>query len=226
MKPTELMFSNCTLAMLEDWFGLHKQYNNASLNTWLSSNAEIHPFESENIKNLTATLADNSEHWNETDLSMHFIGPMFSVAQFTVRYRFNLFAQRNIEAVVDDIKLFGRVDEMIATGFREPKIPYFAFNAYKRKASPDLSEGEENNDPAGQCLAAMLAAQALNHKKETVYGCYVIGATWYFMVLEGKHYAMSNSFDGRDIDEALQILRILKALKEVCMQRTAHLVEG
>lgn len=221
MKPTELMFSNCTLAILEDWFELrlHKQYNNTTLDTWLASDAEIFPYEVQSVQILRSALADNSEHWNEQSLSLHYIGPMFSFAQFTMPYRFNLFAHSNLEAVVNDIKLFGRVDEMVATGFREPKIPYFAFNEYKRQTDP-------NGDPAGQCLAAMLAGQALNDKKETVYGCYVIGATWYFMVLEGKHYAMSNSFDGRDIDEALQILRILKAFKEVCMQRTAHLVEG
>lgn len=219
MKPTELMFSDCTLAILEEWLGLRKQYNNTMLDTWLASDAEILSYEVQSVEVLRSVLADNSEHWNETDLSMHFIGPMFSFAQFTMPYRFNLFAQRNIEAVLNDIKLFGRVDEMVATGFREPEIPYFAFNEYKRQTDP-------NGDPAGQCLAAMLAGQALNDKKETVYGCYVIGATWYFMVLEGKYYAMSNSFDGRDIDEALQILRILKALKAVCMQRTAHLAQN
>ena len=221
MKPTELMFSNCTLAILEDWFELRLQVSYQTLDNWLNSaqNITTSVFEKEMVAMIANDLHKGAAHWNETDLSMHFIGPMFSVAQFIEEYRFSLFAQRNIEAVVNDIKLFGRVDEMVATGFREPKIPYFAFNEYKRQTDP-------NGDPAGQCLAAMLAGQALNDKKETVYGCYVIGATWYFMVLEGKHYAMSNSFDGRDIDEALQILRILKALKEVCMQRTAHLVEG
>ena len=217
MNPTELAFNNCTLAILEDCFGLQKQYNNNNLDTWLASDAEIQPFEADSIAVLRATLADNSEHWNEQSLSLHFIGPMFSFAQFTVRYRFNLFAQQNIEAVVNGIRLFGRVDEIIATGFREPKTPYFAFNEYKRQTDP-------NGDPAGQCLAAMLAGQAINEKQEPIYGCYVIGATWYFMILEGTNYAMSNSFDGRDKDESLQILRILKALKQVCMERTAHLV--
>ena len=217
MNPTELAFNNCTLAILEDCFGLRLQPQHSTLDTWLASDAEIQPFEADSIAVLRATLADNSEHWNEQSLSLHFIGPMFSFAQFTVRYRFNLFAQQNIEAVVNGIRLFGRVDEIIATGFREPKTPYFAFNEYKRQTDP-------NGDPAGQCLAAMLAGQAINEKQEPIYGCYVIGATWYFMILEGTNYAMSNSSDGRDKDESLQILRILKALNQVCMERTAHLV--
>lgn len=218
MNPTELAFNNCTLALLEHCFELRLQLGHTTLDNWLNSaqNMAISPTEREMVSLFADGLHKNAPHWNETDLSMHFIGPMFSIAQFVEQYRFNLFAQQNIEAAVNNIRLFGRVDEIIATGFREPKTPYFAFNEYKRQTDP-------NGDPAGQCLAAMLAGQAINEKQEPIYGCYVIGATWYFMILDGTNYAMSNSFDGRDNDESLQILRILKALKQVCMERTAHL---
>ena len=149
---------------------------------------------------------------------MHFIGPMFSLVNFTEPYRFNLFAQRNIEAMMtEDVMLMGRVDETIATGYQEPEKPFFAFNEYKRQTDP-------NGEPAGQALGAMLAGQALSGDGKPIYGCYIIGRNWTFMVLEGKKYAMSNMYDGGSYEDACQILRILFQLKEYCMERTAHLV--
>lgn len=215
MKPQELAFNNCTLAILEDTFDLRKENTNNELTTWLSAQIELSPYEQEMVKIAANALTDNVAHWNEQDLSLHYIGPMFLFANFTVPYRFNLFAQINIEATLNDIRLFGRVDELVASGFRSPKIPFFAFNEYKRQTDP-------NGDPAGQCLAAMLAGQTLNssNSTQTMYGCFVIGSTWNFMVLEGKQYTISNSLDGRDINDALQILRILKALKQICTART------
>ena len=50
---------------------------------------------------------------------------------FAKPYRFNLFAERKISAIVPslngDIDLSSEPDGIIATGYREPKIPLFAF---------------------------------------------------------------------------------------------------
>ena len=53
-----------------------------------------------------------------------------------------------------------------------------------------------------------------------MYGCYIIGQHWYFMVLDKTKYAISTSFNGAELEDATQILRILFQLKEYCMQRT------
>ena len=41
----------------------------------------------------------------------------------------------------------------------------------------------------------MVTAQALNNEPEqTVYGCYIIGRDWFFVVLKGKEYAVSDVY--------------------------------
>lgn len=208
-----LNFNECTLASLDTQFGLRKQ-SLAQLYVWLNTDLPLDDWQKHCVQHLSQTLAHNAPHWNEQDLSLHFIGPMFSLVGFTEPYRFNLFAQSSISALVQGVLLTGRVDELVASGFRTPQTPFFAISEYKRQTDPF-------GDPAGQSLAAMLVGQTLNnHSSLPMYGCYVIGALWWFMVLEGKAYAMSNSFDGTDYQDACQILRILLQLKQYCMERT------
>jgi len=138
------------------------------------------------------------------------------MARFTELYRFKLFSQRKISAVItglnEEIELSGLPDGIIATGFWEPEIPMFAFSEYKRALD---SEG----DPAGQSLGAMLVGQSLNQKEMPLYGCYVVGHDWYFLVLEDKQYTISRDFSA-NTDEIFDILRILKGLKLIIMDLT------
>ena len=119
--------------------------------------------------------------------------------------KFAYFLERPLSATIGDYELSGRVDGMIATGFRNPKLPYFCMNEYKKAKDP-------NGDPQGQALIAMLVTQQLNDNKHPVYGCYIVGRQWVFMALEGKEYAFSKSFTVDD-DEIFDIYRILKSLK-------------
>ena len=208
-----LNFSECTLGSLEKRFKLREKRYLASLEHWINTQIPLSEIQQTVAQQLVRALQNNAAHWNETDLSMHFIGPMFSLVDFTQPYRFNLFAQAMLSGIVDDTQLMGRVDETIATGFRIPEAPFFAFSEYKRQTDP-------NGDPAGQALAAMLAGQSLNEDGKAIYGCYVIGGIWRFMVLEGRHYALSHAFDGTQTEDAFQILRILFQLKQYCMERT------
>ncbi len=69
MKPTELMFSNCTLAILEDWFELRLQVSYQTLDNWLNSaqNITTSVFEKEMVAMIANDLHKGPEHWNETD---------------------------------------------------------------------------------------------------------------------------------------------------------------
>jgi hypothetical protein len=73
-------------------------------------------------------------------------------------------------------------------------------------------------DPAGQALAAMLAAQALNADGLPMYGCHVIGGDWYFMTLEGKEYAISRDYSTLTT-EIFDVFKILKVLKNIVAER-------
>ncbi|MEY4925890.1 MAG: hypothetical protein RI894_326 [Bacteroidota bacterium] len=216
----KLNFSECTLAKMEKIFKLAPVPENQLLSEWIATDIELTDFDKESVRRLYTLLQENVAHWNEYDLSLHFIGPMFSYIHFTKRMRFNLFAQRTIEADINNIKLMGRVDELIASGYREPELPFFAFSEYKKETNPE-------GDPAGQVLGAMLVAQYLNKQEGAyfpIFGCYIIGRNWFFVVLEGHKYTISDAFRSTNYNDALQILRILFQLKAYCMERTAHIV--
>jgi hypothetical protein len=148
---------------------------------------------------------------------------------------------------VQDYILAGEPDELIASGYHDPEIPYwslanfiattgrdqcytnvpytseikkrqspipyFAFAEYKRQRDP-------NGDPAGQALAAMLVGQTMNANQHPVYGAFVAGRDWYFMVLDGKHYAISRGHNALQSEELVDILRVLKALKAIVVNLT------
>lgn len=214
---TTLHFSQCTLPLLDKAFGLRNVMELAALTDWFQRSAEVPLSELDlnKLVDLQDLLQVNANSWNEQELSLHFIGPIFSIVKFTDPYRYNLFAQRHIEANVDDYLLKGEPDGLIASGYYEPEISYFAFAEYTRQRDP-------NGDLAGQALAAMLVGQRLNPKPDPLYGCYVIGRDWFFMALQEKHYAISNGHNALQEPELTDILRILKRLKTIVSDLTTN----
>lgn len=211
-------FRQCTVSKLDDLFGLRKTFASPILDQWLQAEVALSEKERGMLESFQELLILNSDAWNEQELSLHFIGPILALTHFTEPYRFNLFAERKISAIVPgrdgDIELSGEPDGIIATGYREPKIPMFAFTEYKRELEPE-------GDPAGQTLAAMLVGQALNQNQAPVYGAYVVGSDWRFMVLVAQHYTISRDYSALS-DEVFAILRILKALKVIILDLTAE----
>ena len=211
-------FRQCTLSKLDDLFGLRQVFSNQQLEQWLQTDMPVAEEEKRMLERFQELLFLNREAWNEQELSLHFIGPIFALARFTEPYRFNLFAERRIQAVITglehEIELSGEPDGIIATGYREPKIPLFAFSKYKRQLDPE-------GDPAGQTLAAMLVGQALNGNHQPLYGAYVVGSDWRFMLLEATHYTISRDYSALST-EIFDILRILKALKMIILDLTAE----
>lgn len=199
-------FNQCTLIYLESKMGLKPVRQNETLQAWLNMPIELNELERQEITALQDLLDFNVYHWNEQELALHFIGPMFSLVHFAT-YQFNLFAGRSIRELVNEVELYGKPDGMIASGYRAPKIPYFCFQEYKK-------ELDSSGDPAGQCLAAMLVGQTMNENRYPLYGAYVIGRDWYFMVLEDNEYAISHDYSAVT-DAVFDIFRILKALKVI-----------
>jgi hypothetical protein len=201
----------CELDFLEKTFGLIPVIEADFIQKWLNAPTDLTEGERFQAVELRNLLKENVLHWNEQELSLHFIGPLFGVVHFTVVTKMNLFAQRFITANVPDrvgnlITLSGKPDGLLASGYRSPEIPYFAFQEYKREKDP-------NGDPSGQCLAAMLAGQTLNGDlNQPFFGCYVVGQNWYFIVLQDRKYAISAAYSALT-DEAFYILGLLKTLK-------------
>lgn len=212
MTIREKSFRECTLQYLDEAFQLEEVQMLPALAEWLAMSVEISDHERQQLIHLKKVLAFNVHDWNEHELDSRFIGPMFTLIDYSSTH-YNHFAQRDLEGTVEGVRLFGKPDGVIASGRREPKKPFFAFQEYKKHLDP-------NGDPAGQALAAMLVGQSMDEAPKPLYGCYVIGNAWWFMALEGKTYAISQDYSAIT-DEIFDICRILKALKQIVIKLTA-----
>jgi len=202
----KLNFKDCTLKNLDKTFELKEVRQMPILMDWLQSEGEISDFERQILAHLQQKLLDNFHDWNEFELAMEFIGPLMAFVDFSEK-EFNFFAQRSFGGKVAGIELSGKPDGMVAQGKREPEQPYFCFQEYKREQDPE-------GDPAGQVLAAMLVAQEINEHEHPIYGCYVKGNIWRFLVLQGKEYSISPSYVATR-EDILIIHNVLKALKPI-----------
>jgi len=201
-----LNFKDCTLVKLDETFGLKQIKTSPTLDSWLTGQADTSDLEQQILVRLRDRLIANVHDWNEAELIYNFIGPVITFVDYTTD-QFNFFAQREVAGVVDGIEMSGKPDGMIASGYREPKNPYFCFQEYKKEKDP-------HGDPAGQALAAMLVAQAISKQEYPIYGCYIMGRNWFFMTLQDREYCISNEYVATR-DDVFDIFRILNVLKEI-----------
>jgi hypothetical protein len=195
-------FRDWSVEKVEDAFGLKQVFKTNLLDTVLSFQYEIADYERKTLVRLQNNyMRRGGEDWNEVELANKFISPVIVLSELDDD-RFNYFLERDLAINIGDYELVGKVDGMIATGFRSPKKPYFCLNEYKKESDP-------NGDPRGQVLIAMLVAQELNQDGKPIYGLYVVGKYWRFVVLTGKTYSFSKSF----VADQEDIFALFKALK-------------
>lgn len=162
----------------------------------------------QNLETLRQKIFLYGSGWNEDELKFHFIAPLVSIVDFSIEAKnVHSFTQRTMTAIVNDIELTGRVDFVVATGKMKPIQPFFFLHEYKK-------EFAGNSDPRAQLLAEMLAARELNGIDYPMYGCYVVGRMWFFVVLTGSDYAESRAFDCTQ-DDIFHILAILTEAKRI-----------
>jgi hypothetical protein len=209
-------FEHWNIDTLQQTFGLCRVKYLQRLQTWLEDaiiiEHHINPEERTIILKIQESLRINADYWNEQELQIYFIGPLLLAVNFQ-EYGCTSFFQRKLSATIDGEKLGGTVDCIIATGRVEPQRPLFMLHEYKR-------ERGRNNDPLGQLLAAMFAAGIINANEEpmnepgesVMYGCYVIGRYWYFVVLHGKEYAVSDGYIATQ-DDVFAIFALLRQMR-------------
>jgi hypothetical protein len=154
---------------------------------------------------LRMQLYNKHSYWNETELLGHFIIPFLDTIEWGNDY-YSLFNDRPLKAVVKGYTVSGVVDGIVASGVFEPHEPYFFLHEYKKMKGTDA-------DPLGQLLIAMLAARELNQDDQPMYGCYIIGRYWTFVLLEGDTYCQSQGYDASDEGEIQIIWSILHQTK-------------
>lgn len=213
-------FKQCNFEMLEQMIGIEQTAQSVILDNWLkkAKKTPVAQGERRMIEHFQGLLNRNLLGWNEQELALNFIGPLLSLVIFSTK-KYNLFAERQLEATLkdvngEDILLVGRPDSIVASGFRTPQVPFFSFHEHK-------PEVDSSGDPVGQVLAAMLVSQAKNgNMDDPIFGCYVIGQNWYFLVLENKNYTIASPFATTNT-EVFDVFKILKAMKMLIEERLA-----
>jgi hypothetical protein len=219
-EPLRRNFADWTEQQLRQAFGLKLDPHHAALAEWLRNSQQHVPSaeDQRQLERLRRELDHYARGWNEEELKFFFIGQLVSWVRIAGE-NFASFAGRRLSAVVGDYELSGIVDALVASGDLEPITPYFCLHEYK-------SEKGRETDPAGQLLAAMLAARAQNGDGILILGAYVIGRFWFFLSLDGERpvYGVSQSFDA-STDDIVRIFGVLKELKRWVARQCGELSE-
>ncbi len=190
---------------IQKHFGISRTETLSLLETWLAANEKLSDSENAVLENFRIFLSKKVDCLNEEELKMLFISKLINSIDF-FEGGFRPYFDRKLSAKIQKIRVSGIADFMIAKGDIKPESPYFCFHEYKK------AEGGETVDTLGQLLIAMLAAQTLNRNEKPIYGAYIIGRNWFFVVLDGENYAVSEEFVATRSD-IFQIYKMLKYLK-------------
>ncbi len=197
-------FENWETQDLEMTFGLYRNFNSTLLNDWLASTSTFDEYETRRLDRLKQKYFEFADYWNEDELKMQGISPILDIVDYNSA-GYTIFSQRPLSAKINGIEIGGRVDFMLSKGRQKPIQPFFFIHEYKQETKKGSS------DPKGQLLSELLAAQHRNEQDFPLYGCYVVGRNWFFMVLKGSEYALTNALNASDED----IFKIVTMLRQV-----------
>jgi hypothetical protein len=190
---------------VEDAFGISPVDSLPKYEDWLKAdNCEPNEIESVMLEHYRKLLLKEAKNWNEDELKLFFIGPLLALVDFNTP-NFKAFTQRTLTVETETVSASGKVDFMLAKGKVLPKLPYFCLHEYKQ-------ENRRDNDPLGQLLIGMVAAHAKNTSELPIYGCYVSGRNWFFVLLEGDKYCVSNAHNASD-ENIFKVFAIMKKCK-------------
>lgn len=189
------------------------QEKSALLQEWLNCETTLDSVEQSIFEMILKDAKQNIDSWHEEELKMRFIAFVLRLGHFMDASEFKAYFERIVQANVEGHFLKTKTDFMIAKGvFDTPQLPYFHFQEYKPHKKP-------TGDSMAQLLEALLIAQELNQYQFPMYGCEVIGKYWSFVILEGKNYFISESFDCTKHNDLLQIIAILRKFKQILETR-------
>ena len=83
MEKIEKSFKDCTLKFLEKTFDLEEVDTLPALSDWLDTKIILSDFQNQSLLHLRQVLDFNVYDWNEYELDSHFIGPMFTLVNFS-----------------------------------------------------------------------------------------------------------------------------------------------
>ena len=217
--PQSISFSHIATEFLEEHLGLIEVSNSSLLASFQDTqNKKVPELEKITLEQLANKGAILVETWTEQELITKHISPIINLVDY-FGDGYNDFADRTFGYNFGEYNFSGAMDLLIARGKREPKTPYFCLHEYKK-------ERNGKGDPKGQLLAEMLVAQALNRDAktgfETIYGCYIVGRNWFWVILKDKEYAVSRAYDSTRIGDLSEIYLILVKIKYIIEDHIAQ----
>ena len=151
--------------------------------------------------------------WYEEDLKMKFISPILELGHIEDDDTTKGFFDKIISATVEDIRLTVKSDFMLAKGTLDFfETPYFHFQEYKPHKNP-------TGDSMAQLIQAFLIAQEKNKNGKPLYGIDIVGKQWSFVVMEGKDYCISDTFNSIIKTDLLTIIAVLRKFKHTLEAR-------
>ncbi len=193
-KKYKKPFKNWLYEEVSDTFGLTELVTHPELDKLQSIKLSEKHHQRKDIEELRALLQKYIESWNEDEYKFMFISRFIGLANYVSKH-YKVFTQRPMSVKYDnDTKITeGLVEFMLAKGLQIPKKPHFFLHEYK-------PEKRRDNDPRGQLLIAMVAAQKLNQDDKPIYGIYVNGRNWFIVILDNNTYSVSNPYVATDED--------------------------
>ncbi|NJN34864.1 MAG: hypothetical protein HC817_12035 [Saprospiraceae bacterium] len=208
MKP----FEKWETEEIELTFGIKKVGLTPKMKEWLDADEPADDVETLLLKRYWLRLSEQANFWNEDEIKFLFISNLITLVDFYKKDVYSTFTQRTINTTVKDSHqndqiLRGRVELLVAEGKQRPRQPYFFLHEYKPQYKNTA------NDPLGQLLIAMIATYSLNEEPRPLYGVYVVGQFWRFVIFEGSFYEESPAFDATNEKDLFKIFSILKRCK-------------
>ncbi len=207
-KNKEQNYSEADLVLLLGLERVKKPYTPLMLD-WLNAKTNLSAEEEVALEKLLTRAFNHIDGWLEEDLKMKFLAPLLELAYLIDGNDYETYFEKTISASIDGHFLKTKTDFMISRGFLDKiQKPYFHFQEWKPQKKP-------TGDSMAQLLEALLIANQINGNKFPIYGCEVVGKQWSFVILEGKRYCISESFDCTKEQDLFKILSVLRKFKEI-----------
>jgi hypothetical protein len=207
------------LDLIAETFNIQRKDQCQELQNWLSAQYELDADEQKIFNRIASDMEEDGDYWNEEELKIQAVGFLFYIANIKVKDQIKVFYERPMSAIINGYQLSVITDCMVATprSFSTPKHPYFFLQEFKKGKGENRSD--EPFDPEAQMLSAMLIAQHLNNDNQPIYGGYLVGSAWRFTTLIRNEYCVSRRFNADQKHDLLQIVFILRKLKDLILNR-------
>ena len=214
-KIPTYQFSKISMPQLKKLVNIKQKSSGNYFDTWFNNKNIV-----DNDTNLFfQELIDNNKElinaYNEEDLKIKFLAPLLNKVKFTsTKNEFRDFYELPLLYKTDEFILNGTTDFVVSKGLFESEKPYFFIQEFKK--------GQTNAYPESQLLAELVTATELNGW-DNIKGAYVVGASWYFVILKRLkkhtyHYFVSQSFDSTKIQDLQNIYTNLLFIKNEITQ--------